>query len=85
MLFRSGLYWAGIASTLAMGFGVFITVSVIATITVYGKDFAMKLASKDSKKLGTLVNLLRLSGGIVVAFMGAIMFLGSFGVNNSVL
>ena len=80
-----GLYWAGIASTLAMGFGVFITVSVIATITVYGKDFAMRLASKDSKRLGTLMNLLRLSGGIVVAFMGAIMFLGSFGVNNSVL
>ena len=80
-----GLYWAGIASTLAMGFGVFITVSVIAAITVYGKDFALRLAAKDNKRLGIFVNLLRLGGGAVVAFMGAIMFLGSFGANNGML
>jgi nickel/cobalt transporter (NicO) family protein len=80
-----GLYWAGIASTLAMGFGVFLTVSIIAAITVYGKDFALKLAARDNQKLGTIVNLLRLGGGVVVAFMGAIMFLGSFGANNAVL
>jgi nickel/cobalt exporter len=80
-----GLYWAGIASTLAMGFGVFLTVSLIATITVYGKDFAMKLAKGDTQRLATIVNLLRLGGGAVVAFMGAIMFLGSFGPNNGML
>lgn len=80
-----GLYWAGIASTLAMGFGVFLTVSLIATITVYGKDFAMKLAKGDNRRLSTIVNLLRLGGGAVVAFMGAIMFLGSFGANNGML
>ena len=80
-----GLYWAGIASTLAMGFGVFLTVSVIATITVYGKDFALKLAARDNQRLGTIVNLMRLGGGVVVAFMGAIMFLGSFGANNGML
>jgi nickel/cobalt transporter (NicO) family protein len=80
-----GLYWAGIASTLAMGFGVFLTVSIIAAITVYGKDFALKLAARDNQRLGTIVNLLRLGGGAVVAFMGAIMFLGSFGANNAVL
>ena len=80
-----GLYWAGIASTLAMGFGVFLTVSLIATITVYGKDFAMKLAKGDNQRLSTIVNLLRLGGGAVVAFMGAIMLLGSFGANNGML
>ena len=80
-----GLYWAGIASTLAIGFGVFLTVSVIAAITVYGKDFALKLAARDNQRLGTIVNLLRLGGGVVVAFMGAIMFLGSFGANNGML
>ena len=80
-----GLYWAGIASTLAMGFGVFLTVSLIATITVYGKDFAMKLAKGDNQRLSSIVNLLRLGGGAVVAFMGAIMFLGSFGANNGML
>ena len=80
-----GLYWAGIASTLAMGFGVFLTVSLIATITVYGKDIAMKFAKGDNQRLSTIVNLLRLGGGAVVAFMGAIMFLGSFGANNGML
>ena len=80
-----GLYWAGIASTLAMGFGVFLTVSLIATITVYGKDFAMKLVKGDGARVALLVNLLRLGGGIVVAFMGAIMFLGSFGPNNGMM
>jgi nickel/cobalt transporter (NicO) family protein len=80
-----GLYWAGIASTLAMGFGVFLTVSVIAAITVYGKDFALKFAAHDNQRLGTIVNLLRLGGGIVVAFMGAILFLGSLGTNTTIL
>ncbi len=80
-----GLYWAGIASTLAMGFGVFLTVSIIAAITVYGKDFALKLAANDNRRLGTIVNLLRLGGGVVVTFMGAIMFLGSFSANNGML
>ena len=80
-----GLYWAGVASTLAMGFGVFLTVSVIATITVYGKDFAMKLAKGDSQRLSLIINLLRLGGGAIVAFMGGIMLLGSFGQNNGMI
>jgi nickel/cobalt transporter (NicO) family protein len=80
-----GLYWAGVAATLAMGFGVFLTVSAIAMITVYGKDFAMKLASKDNQNIGTIINFLRLTGGVVVAFMGTIMFLGSLGTNNAIL
>ena len=80
-----GLYWAGIASTLAMGFGVFLTVSIIAGITVYGKEFALKLAKGDNQRLSYLVNTLRLGGGALVAFMGAIMFLGSFGHNNGMM
>jgi nickel/cobalt transporter (NicO) family protein len=80
-----GLYWAGIASTLAMGFGVFLTVAVIATITVYGKNFALKFAGEDNQRLAFIVSMLRLSGGLVVAFMGAIMFLGSLGRNSGML
>lgn len=80
-----GLYWAGIASTLAMGFGVFLTVAIIATITVYGKNFALKFAGHDNQRLAFIVSLLRLSGGLVVAFMGAIMFLGSLGRNSGML
>ncbi len=80
-----GLYWAGIASTLAMGFGVFLTVAMIAAITVYGKNFALKFAGGGSARLGLLVNMLRLGGGVIVAFMGAIMFLGSLGRNSGMI
>ncbi len=80
-----GLYWAGVVSTLAMGFGVFLTVAMISTITVYGKNFALKFAGGDSRRLSVIVNGLRLSGGLVVAFMGAIMFLGSLGRSGGML
>ena len=80
-----GLYWAGIAATLAMGFGVFLTVALIATITVYGKDFALRFTKGDSKKLKFAVSLLRVVGGVAIAFMGAIMFLGSLGRSAGML
>jgi nickel/cobalt transporter (NicO) family protein len=80
-----GLYWAGIASTLAMGVGVFLTVAIIATITVYGKDLALKLARGDNQRLAFIVNIMKLGGGSVVAFFGAIMFLGSLGRVNGMM
>jgi nickel/cobalt transporter (NicO) family protein len=80
-----GLAWAGIAATLAMGFGVFLTVSTIAIITVYGKNFALKLARGDNQKLSTIVRALKLGGGAAIAFMGAIMLLGSFGQSQGMM
>ncbi len=80
-----GLYWVGILSTLAMGFGVFLAVGAIAAITVYGKAFALRLTRGDSKRLGLLVRVLRVFGGAVLAFMGAIMFLGSLGRGSGML
>ncbi len=32
-----GLYWAGVLSTLAMGFGVFLTIAGIAALAVFAK------------------------------------------------
>ena len=80
-----GLYWVGIASTLAMGFGVFLTVGIIAAITVYGKSFALRMARGNDKRLGLAVSCLRVLGGAVLAFMGTIMFLGSLGANTRML
>jgi nickel/cobalt transporter (NicO) family protein len=80
-----GLYWAGIASTLAMGFGVFLTVATIATFTVYAKNFALGFAKQDNRKLNYAVGILRFGGGIVVAFMGAILFLASLSHNSGML
>ncbi|MDE2445859.1 MAG: nickel/cobalt transporter [Alphaproteobacteria bacterium] len=80
-----GLAWVGIAATLAMGFGVFITVSTIAIITVYGKNFAMKLAKGDNQKLAASVRVLKIGGGMAIAFIGGIMFLGSFGQSQGIM
>jgi len=80
-----GLYWAGIASTLAMAFGTFLTVSVIAAIAVYSKKLAMKLAAKDDRWLNWTAFGLRLGGGTAIACLGALLFLGSLGSTNAMM
>ena len=74
-----GIYWAGIASTAVMALGTFITVSVIATIAVYSKKLAMRLAASDDKWVGWLAFALRLGGGLAVACVSGLLFLGSLG------
>ncbi len=73
----AGIYWAGILSTLAMGLGVFLTIAAIAAISVYAKSLAMKLAEHDSKRLAQASFALRVLGGLVIASLGALMFLGA--------
>jgi nickel/cobalt transporter (NicO) family protein len=74
-----GIYWAGVASTLVMAVGTFLTVSTIATIAVYSKKLAMRLASRDDKWLGWLAFALRVGGGVAIACVGTLLFLGSLG------
>ena len=72
-----GIYWAGIASTFAMAFGTFITVSCVATIAVYSKKLAERLAARDSRRLEQLTTGLRLAGGVGIFVFGVILVLGS--------
>ena len=74
-----GIYWAGVASTLVMAIGTFLTVSAIAAIAVYSKKLAMRLASADERVLGWLAFALRLGGGVLIAGLGTLLFLGSLG------
>jgi ABC-type nickel/cobalt efflux system permease component RcnA len=74
-----GIYWAGVASTLVMAIGTFITVSVIAAIAVYSKKLAMRLASRDDRWLDWLGFALRIGGGLAIAGLGGLLFLGSLG------
>ena len=74
-----GIYWAGVASTLVMGIGTFLTVSAIAAIAVYSRKLALRLASADGRALGWLAFALRLGGGVVIAGLGTLLFLGSLG------
>jgi nickel/cobalt transporter (NicO) family protein len=80
-----GLYWAGIASTLAMALGVFLTIAAIATLAVYAKSFALKLAKSDTARLANLLRLLRLAGGLVIAGLGGLLFAGSLGSANAMM
>jgi nickel/cobalt transporter (NicO) family protein len=75
-----GLYWAGIVSTLAMGIGVFLAVALIAAVTVYAKQYAMKLAAgRGHLLLPRLLTATRLVGGVVIVGIGTILLLGSLG------
>jgi ABC-type nickel/cobalt efflux system permease component RcnA len=80
-----GLYWAGIASTFAMAVGTFITVSAIAAIAVYGKKLAARLARGNSGLLDWAAIGMRFLGGVAIAFLGTILFLGSLGSTNAMM
>jgi nickel/cobalt transporter (NicO) family protein len=77
-----GLYAAGVASVLAMGIGVFITIALIATLTVYAKSWAFKLAGADNQMLGFAVKWGKTVAGLAIATLGTLMFLGSLGGSN---
>jgi ABC-type nickel/cobalt efflux system permease component RcnA len=72
-----GLYWAGIASTLAMAVGTALTVSLIAVLAVTSRQLALKLAGRDSVWLSRTVVGLKLAGGLAIAGMGALLFWAS--------
>lgn len=74
-----GIYWAGVASTLVMAIGTFLTVSTIATIAVYAKKLALRLAARDDKWVGWLAVALRIGGGVAIACLGGLLFVGSLG------
>ncbi|MFN4142709.1 nickel/cobalt transporter [Aestuariivirga sp.] len=80
-----GLYWAGISSAFAMAAGTFITVSVIAAVAVYSKRLAARLMRGNSRLLDWFGIGLRFAGGLAIAFLGTILFLGSLGSTNAMM
>ncbi len=77
-----GLYWAGVLSTLAMGFGVFITIAVIASLAVYAKAAALRLVSADNRWTGLAVKWSKVVIGTLIVAFGLLLFVSSFGSNN---
>jgi nickel/cobalt transporter (NicO) family protein len=80
-----GLYWAGVFSTFAMAAGTFITVSVIAAFAVYSKKLAAMLMRGNSRLLDWFGLGLRFAGGVAIASLGTILFLGSLGSTNAMM
>lgn len=80
-----GLYWAGIASTFAMAAGTFLTVTAIAAVAVYSRQLAMRLARRGDRWPGLLASGLRIGGGVAIAGLGGLLFLGSLGTSNAMM
>jgi nickel/cobalt transporter (NicO) family protein len=77
-----GLYWAGVASVLAMGFGVFLTISAIAAAAVFAKGLAAMLVGADNPAIGFIVRWGKTVVGLGIAGFGTLLFLGSLGASN---
>ena len=80
-----GLYWAGVASTLAMGFGVFLTIAGIASLAVFAKGSAIKLVGADNPSTAFVVRWGKMAVGLAIAGFGALLFMGSLGASNMVM
>jgi ABC-type nickel/cobalt efflux system permease component RcnA len=80
-----GLYWVGVASAFAMAAGTFLTVSVIAAVAVYAKKLAARVMRGNSRLLDWFGIGLRFMGGIVIALLGTLLFLGSLGSTNAMM
>jgi ABC-type nickel/cobalt efflux system permease component RcnA len=72
-----GLFWIGVVSTFAMAFGTFLTVSAIAALSVYARKLALRLASGNDRWLAMTGLSLRFGGGLLIAFLGLSLFIGS--------
>ncbi|HVV91854.1 MAG TPA: DUF1007 family protein, partial [Hyphomicrobiales bacterium] len=72
-----GLLWTGIAATLAMAVGTALTVTLIATLAVTAKAFALRLASVSPGGGGAvLVHGCEVLAGLVVLAFGATFLVG---------
>lgn len=80
-----GLYWAGVASAFAMAAGTFLTVSIIAAVAVYSKKLAARLLRGNARLLDWFGTGLRLAGGVVIAVLGTLLFLGSLGSTTAMM
>jgi ABC-type nickel/cobalt efflux system permease component RcnA len=80
-----GLYWAGVMAALVMGLGVFITISIIASLAVYSKALALRYAALDGRMMGFAVTGLRAICGVGIAALGGLMFWASLGSVNTMM
>ncbi|MCY1383973.1 High-affinity nickel-transport protein [compost metagenome] len=68
----NGLYLGGILSVLAMSIGTAITVSILATLAVTAKGFAVRYAS-SAASANRISNGIEISGALLVLILGLIL------------
>lgn len=77
-----GLFWAGIVSVLAMGLGVFITISTIASVAVFAKTAAVRYSGLGNQMLERVLWGVKLAVGLGIVGLGLLMFWASLGSSN---
>ncbi len=76
---------AGICAVGAMSFGTALTVASLALLAVYARRTASSIANLKGRHLENAVKLIALVGGILLAALGAVLFLGSLGSSHPLL
>jgi nickel/cobalt transporter (NicO) family protein len=76
-----GLFWVGVASTLVMGLGTFITVAVIATIAVGARAWAQRIAGGRSGYGTVAMRGIEAGAAVFIIGFGALL-LGGYIVNE---
>ncbi len=72
-----GLLWAGIFATFAMAFGTALTVSALAALAVGSREFATRMAGKQSLWAARIQTFAGLVGASLVFLLGAVFFAAS--------
>ena len=71
------LPWTGVSAVLAMSLGTAITVSILATISVFARAHASCLAARlpgSQARRGTVMDLVGLTGGLIILAAGVLLF-----------
>ena len=76
---------AGIGAVGAMSFGTALTVASLALLAVYARRAASSIANLEGRHLENAVKLIALVGGVLLAAVGAVLFLGSLGPAHPLL
>jgi ABC-type nickel/cobalt efflux system permease component RcnA len=71
-----GLFAAGVAATVAMALGTALTTGLIATVAVFAKEFALRMAGGRGAVGEVLVAGLELAAAAFVAVLGSSLLLG---------
>jgi len=71
-----GIFWTGTLATFAMGFGTFITVAAIATITVTATSFATRLAAARTGYGSLALRGVEVGAATLVLFFGIVLLAG---------
>jgi nickel/cobalt transporter (NicO) family protein len=74
--YAAGLYFAGIAATFAMALGTFITIAIIASLTVLSRDMALRFALADHPWARRAGLAFRAMVGLLIVIAGASLLLG---------